>query len=87
MGGAPATGSYRNAFRYFDLVSARSSDGEVGDTIEAEEELLAYGVIWAGVWQAIDRSSHSKRCRFGQRCRPAVMLAVQVLRCLATNWR
>ena len=51
VGGDPATGSYRNAFRYFDLVYARSSDGQANDTIDVVDwELLAYRVIWAGEW-------------------------------------
>jgi hypothetical protein len=51
VAGDPASGSYRNAVRYFDVVYARSSDSGTSDTIDVEdEELLAYRLIRSGTW-------------------------------------
>ena len=43
-------GSYANSVAYFDLVYARSSDSGTTDTIDVEEELLAYELIRSGTW-------------------------------------
>ncbi len=45
-----AAGTYENAIAYFDLVYARSSDSGVTDTVDADEELLAYDLLLSGSW-------------------------------------
>ena len=43
-------GTYENAIAYFDLVYARSSDSGTTDTVDADEELLAYRLLLSGTW-------------------------------------
>ena len=43
-------GSYENAIAYFDLVYARSSDSGTTDTVDADEERLAYDLLLSGTW-------------------------------------
>ena len=47
---ADTAGTYENAIAYFDLVYARSSDSGTTDTIDADEELLAYDLLLSGSW-------------------------------------
>ncbi|MHB8897643.1 MAG: NHL repeat-containing protein, partial [Thermoguttaceae bacterium] len=44
------SGAYTNRANYFDWVYARSSDRGTADSIEVQEELLAYRLIRMGTW-------------------------------------
>ena len=43
-------GTYENQVLYFDLVYARSSDSGTNDTIDVDEEELAYDLLRSGSW-------------------------------------
>ncbi len=45
-----AAATYANWIKYFDLVYARSSDTGTHDTVDVDEDLLAYNLIRWGTW-------------------------------------